>query len=108
MQAVPESYARELGQVARDTGTAIEINACANLANPAYSDRYVKEYIAYLAVIAEEGASFALGSDAHAIHQLEAIHTSWQVAEQLGLGPERIWQPQGQPLVGVAPAHTMH
>jgi len=28
---VPEAYARELGQVARDTGTAIEINSRANL-----------------------------------------------------------------------------
>ena len=65
MQAVPESYARELGQVAKETGTAIEINAGANLVHPAYSDRYVKEYIAFLSIVAEEGACFALGSDAH-------------------------------------------
>jgi len=100
MQAVPESYARELGQAARDTGTAIEINACANLVNPAYSDRYVKEYIAYLAIIAEEGACFALGSDAHDIHQLRHIQTPWQVAEQLHLTADRIWRPKCQPMVG--------
>jgi histidinol phosphatase-like PHP family hydrolase len=100
MQAVPESYVRELGQVARETGTAIEINACANLENPAYSDRYVEEYIAYLAMIAEEGACFALGSDAHDIKQLANIQTAWQVAGQLHLEADRIWQPKCQPMVG--------
>ncbi len=94
MQAVPESYARELGQVARETHTAIEINACANLENPAYSSQYVKEYIAYLTIIAGEGACFALGSDAHNIQQLGSIQTAWQVAEQLHLTADRIWQPK--------------
>ena len=60
MRAEPEGYAHELGQVARETGTAIEINVCANLENTNFSDRYVKEYVAYLSIIAEEGASFAL------------------------------------------------
>lgn len=100
MQAVPESYARELGQVARETGTAVEINACANLENPAYSDRYVKEYIGFLATIAEEGVCFALGSDAHDIQRLRTIQTARQVAEQLHLTADRIWRPACEPLVG--------
>jgi len=100
MQAVPESYARELGQAARETGTAIEINACANLDNPAYSNEYVEEYIAYLAIIAEEGACFALGSDAHDVQRLGNIQTAWQVAAQLHLTTDRIWQPKCQPMVG--------
>ncbi len=100
MHAVPESYARELGQVARETGTAIEINACANLVNQNYSDRYVDEYITFLSAIAEEGACFALGSDAHDIHKLEHIGSAWAVASQLSLTPERVWMPDGQPLRG--------
>ena len=99
MQAVPERYARELGQTAKETGTAIEINAGANLRNPTYSDRYVKEHIDYLAIIAEEGACFALGSDAHDIQRLGEIKAAWQVAEQLNLGADRIWLPKGQPMV---------
>jgi histidinol phosphatase-like PHP family hydrolase len=99
MAAVPERYARELGQVARETGTAIEINACANLVNPAYSRRYVEEYIAYLAIVAEEGPLFAVGSDAHDIQQLQTVQTAWQVAEQLGLAADRIWQPSCAPMV---------
>ena len=100
MRAVPASYARELGQVARDTGTAIEINACANLENSTYGDRFAKEYVEYLALVAAEGASFSLGSDAHDVGQLRAIQRSWQVAEQLKLPPERVWRPEGRPMVG--------
>jgi len=100
MEAVPERYARELGQVAVETGTAIEINACANLTSSAFSDRYVEEYIAYLGVIAEEGACFSIGSDAHDIQRLSAVKTAWQVAEQLNLTADRIWQPSCPPMAG--------
>ena len=92
--------ARELGQTAKETGTAIEINACANLVNPAYSDRYVEEYIAYLSILAGEGVCFALGSDAHDIGRLEAILTAREVASRLGLEADRIWRPQGTPMAG--------
>lgn len=100
LQSVPESYARELGQTARETNTAIEINACANLANPAYSERYVQEYTAFLSVVAAEGCRFSLGSDAHDIGGLQNIRMAWQVAEQLNLPADRIWHPQCQPLKG--------
>lgn len=101
MEAVPESYARELGQAAVETGTAIEINAGANLVNSAYSSRYVEEYINFLSIIAEAGASFALGSDAHDINRLENVQASWQVAERLKLDADRIWMPDCQPVVSV-------
>lgn len=102
MRAVSKELARELGQAARDTGTAIEINACANLVNPAYSDDYVKEYIEYLGEIASEGAMFSVGSDAHDIRQLAKVQRAWQVVEELGLPPERIWRPTGKSLGGSA------
>lgn len=102
MDVVPESFARELGQLARETGTAIEINTAAILVNPAYSERYRREYVDYLAAVAAEGPRFALGSDAHGLEHLGTITTAWQVAEQLGLGPERIWMPDCDPLVRAA------
>jgi histidinol phosphatase-like PHP family hydrolase len=100
MQAVPDRYARELGQTAKETGTAIEINACANLANPAYNDRYVEEYLDFLSAVAAEGACFALGSDAHDVGHLQEIRKAWQGAEQLGLTADRLWQPRCQPMKG--------
>jgi histidinol phosphatase-like PHP family hydrolase len=100
MKAVSRERARELGQAARDSGTAIEINGCANLDNVAYSSDYVKEYIEYLGEVASEGCLFSVGSDAHDINRLAAIEACWRVVEQLGLPPERIWRPTGKPLGG--------
>ena len=97
MPPVPAGYARELGQVAKETNTAIEINACANVSNPTWSDRHIAEYIDYLAVLAEQGAMFAVGSDAHDINSLEKIQSAWTVAEQLGIVPDRIWRPKSAP-----------
>lgn len=97
MQAVPESYTRELGQAARETGTAIEINATGNLVNPDCSQKYVEEYLAFLSVLAEEGVCFALASDAHDIGELKTVHEAWKAAEQLQLTADRIWRPKCHP-----------
>ena len=98
MKAVPDSCARELGQAAAATGTAIEINADANLIRHMGGEDYARGYVEYLAIVAEEGPLFALGSDAHDIGQLVDIRESWKVAEQIGLTPERIWAPAAEPI----------
>lgn len=100
VRVVPERQVRELGRVARETGTAIEINATANLVAAAPGDGHLQDYLAFLGVLAEEGATFALGSDAHDIGRLAAIQESWDAVEQLGLSPDQIWQPDCAPLVG--------
>lgn len=93
MDAVPKHYARELGQAARDSGTAIEIHwRCLSQLGDAYK--------AYLQILAAEGASFSLCSDAHDINTLKNVEASWQVAFELGLTSDRIWSPEGQPLNG--------
>jgi histidinol phosphatase-like PHP family hydrolase len=99
MKAVPESYARELGQAAKETGTAIEINGCANLINPAYSEQYVNEYADYLSIIAGTGCLFSLASDAHDINRLAAAIAAREMAERIGLTEDRIWLPTAEPLV---------
>ena len=99
MTAVPQSYVRELGQVARETGTAIEINGGSIFTNPDYGKRFISEYIDYLAALAAEGACFSLGSDAHTIERLAVISAAWQVAEELKLPEDRIWFPQCKPVV---------
>jgi len=98
MPAVPERYARELGQAARETGTAIEINSSCIIASEELSKRYIEGYITFLSIVAEEGARFALGSDAHNINRLKDITSAWQVAAQLNLTPDRIWLPKCQPM----------
>jgi len=98
MKHVPKAYARELGQASKDTGTAVEINACANLTNPAYPDDFVGRYVDYLAIVAEAGATFSVGSDAHDINRLRDVEAAWRVAEQLGLSDDRIWRPKAAAL----------
>ncbi len=96
MKAVPESMTRELGAAARETGTAVEINACANLLDGQFSESYVE----YLAILESEGVRFAAGSDAHGIDSLQMIESAWAVMERLGLSEDRIWRPAGPPLAG--------
>ena len=100
MKMVPESYARELGQAAKETGTAIEINGGAVL-DGLYGERFCREYVEeYLAAIADEGAMFPLGSDAHDINTLKTVQSSWRAAETLGLTADRIWHPGGKAFKG--------
>jgi len=99
MKAVPKSYAKELGQVAKETGTAIEINGDAIFDNVNYSEQFCREYMDFLATIAAEGAMFAVGSDAHDISHLKSIEKTWLAAENLGLTVDRIWHPKCQPMV---------
>jgi len=100
IKIIPETYVRELGQASRETGTAIEINGHANLKNPAFSEDYVKEYFDYLSVLAEEGAIFSLGSDAHDLSHLIASQDTWKIVEQLNLSQDRIWRPECKPMIG--------
>lgn len=102
VRVVPEAYARELGQAAKATGTAIEINAEANVCRQVYGEDYVKAYVDYLAVIAAEGPMFSVASDSHDISHLAAITESWRVADLLGLSEDRIWRPAGVPLRGAS------
>jgi histidinol phosphatase-like PHP family hydrolase len=100
MEPVPESYARELGQASKQTGTAIEINANANLSvGTAHDEAYVEEYFEYMAIIAEEGAIFTPGSDAHDITRLATINESWRMIERLNLTSDQVWQPSCEPFI---------
>ena len=95
--AVPEALTRELAQAARDTNTAIEINAGANLVRlPA---GHAEAYFDYLSILAGEGVTFALGSDAHNIGQLVDSQVVWDFVDRLGLGEDRIWRPACQPIM---------
>ena len=98
VRAVPERLTRELGQAARDTGTAIEINGAANLAERYFGERYVREYHDYLAILAEEGPLFTTCSDGHQIGRLGEIRNAWAAADRLGLPEDRFWRPPGEPL----------
>lgn len=95
---VPEARVRELGQAAKATGTAIEINAYANLCE--WPTEFVRQYEGFLAMLAEEGPLFSVSSDSHKITHLQGVTEAWAMADRIGLSPERIWRPDCAPIVG--------
>jgi histidinol phosphatase-like PHP family hydrolase len=97
MKCVPESMTRELARAAIESGTAIEINTTSNLCMKFQPESYFEEYVDYVAILAEEGVTFSLGSDAHELHEFETIHLAWEVVDRLQIGDERIWRPIGPP-----------
>ncbi len=97
MSVVPEDLSRELGRVARETGTAVEINACAIFANPAYPYRFKAQYVEYLGSLADEGVTFVLSTDAHDIAHLSALALAEAAFGELSLPEERLWRPGAAP-----------
>lgn len=97
MSVVPASMTRELGQVAAETGTAIEINAAAIIICPNYSDRFKEQYVDYLAVLAETGCKFSIGSDAHSRDHFAGLPRAVEAARAAGITEDMIWTPAGEP-----------
>ena len=98
MSVVPEDLSRELGRVAAETGTAIEINSAAIFYCPNYSDRFKEQYVDYLALLNDEGPMFSLGSDAHSTNHFKGWHLAVEAAKRAGIAEERIWTPACEPL----------
>ena len=97
VSVVPEKLTRELGQTAKETGTAIEINSTSNLVNKFNPNSYFEGYVHYVSILADEGVTFALGSDAHELHEFRTIKLVWEVVDRLGITDDRIWRPDCEP-----------
>jgi len=96
MKCVPESMTRELARAAVESDTAIEINTTSNLCMKFQPESYFEEYVQYLSILAEEGVTFSLGSDAHELDEFETIKLAWEVVDRLGISDDRIWRPAGE------------
>ena len=99
MKSVPEAHVRELGQAAAETGTAIEISPGQVRFKPDRPEA-AEHYMNFLACLAEYGVMFTTCSDAHDVGHLARVAESWQAFEKLGLGRDRIWRPDVEPLAG--------
>jgi len=99
MGDIPEGLHRELARTARATGTAIELNASAIFLNPHYSDRFKEDYHRYVKLLAEEGVTFAIASDAHTLSRLGATRVVEDLLGELGIGDDQVWRPAHPPAV---------
>jgi len=93
MSVVPEKLSREFARVAKEHGTAIEINANAIFLCPSYSDRFKEQYKDYIRVLMDEGPMFSICSDAHNINQLGSTRVVEDILEEIGVPDEQIWTP---------------
>lgn len=93
MDAIPEGYARELGEAAVAHNTAIEANWAAIWANSTYPDRFKEQYTEYIVTIADTGAKISIGSDAHDISKLDGVHPAADLLASRGITGDRLWRP---------------
>jgi histidinol phosphatase-like PHP family hydrolase len=94
LEAWPEAQIRELGQAARETGTAIEMNAEAIITNGQYGPAFQEDYKRVFGILLEEGARFTTGSDAHSINQVGSSKLSAQYLAQIGATDEDLLVPE--------------
>lgn len=100
VRRIPRSFAVELGQAARDSGTAVEINGTSALAfmGGQQKNEWEQAYFEFMSIVAEQGATFSTGSDAHDVSNLENVATCWAFLERLGIGEDRVFRPDCTPI----------
>ncbi len=93
LQQWPESQIRELGQAARETGTAIEMNADAIIINSYYGPAFQEDYKRVFAILLEEGATFTTASDAHDISKVGISRLAAQYLAEIGATDDNLLVP---------------
>lgn len=93
LSMVPGSYVAELAQASRETGTALEVNACAIFSNPSYSDRFKKAYRDFLIALCDMDVTFSIGSDAHSTRYVGESRIARKVLMDMDVEEDRIWLP---------------
>lgn len=94
LQEWPEAQIRELGQAARETGTAIEMNADAIITNSYYGPAFQEDYKRVFAILLEEGARFTTASDAHDIGQVGCSRLAAGYLADIGATDEDLLVPE--------------
>ena len=96
--AIPKSMHDEFAAAVMEHDKVVEINISANLLNPHYPERFVHQYLGYLAELKSQGVSLCIGSDCHSAHyQIDFCVASEMlkgagIAEELWCLPPRIDQ----------------
>jgi histidinol phosphatase-like PHP family hydrolase len=96
MESFPEDRIAELAQASAETGTAIEVNGAAIFYNGRYSSRFKAAYVEFLRKLAERGALFTTGSDAHDIGDIGMSNYAEGILDGIGVPEGQIWRPNGR------------
>jgi len=88
---IPRSMHDEFAAAAVEHGTIVEINIGANLLNPQYPQRFVMQYMEYLAELKARKVRLCLGSDCHAPHYVVRFDEAARLLEAAGIGEDDLW-----------------
>lgn len=83
---IPKSMHDEFAAAAVEHGKVVEINISAILLNPHYPERFVRQYLEYLAELESRGVRLCVGSDCHSAHYEVDFDTVGQMLESVGIG----------------------
>lgn len=89
-RVIPRSMHNEFAAAAVESGTAVEINAGANLLNPNYPESFAPRYLEYLAELQSQGVRLSIGSDCHDAHYTADFEKIGRMLESAGIA-EDIW-----------------
>jgi histidinol phosphatase-like PHP family hydrolase len=109
---IPRSMHDEFAAAAIENGKVVEINISAMLLNPGYPERFVLQYLDYVAWLKAEGVSLCVGSDCHGEHYQIDFEAAGRMLESVGIEDADLWRlpPRGTawggrgPLEGAASA----
>jgi len=85
---IPSSMHNEFAAAAVEHGTAVEINIGAHLANHAYPERFIHQYLEYLAELQSQGVCLSIGSDCHEAHYDVDFERTGSLLEGVGIRDE--------------------
>ncbi len=82
---IPHSMHDEFAGAVLASGATVEINIHAMLLNPHYPQRFVPQYLEYLAELQARGVPLSIGSDCHTAHYEIDFERVGQLLERAGL-----------------------
>jgi histidinol phosphatase-like PHP family hydrolase len=82
---IPRSMHDEFAAAAVEHNKAVEINLSANLFNPRYPERFVRQYLEYLAELGSAGVCLSIGSDCHSAHYEIDFDRAGKMLESVGI-----------------------
>lgn len=92
-RVIPMSMHAEFAAAIMEHNKAVEINLSAILMNAGYPDRFIGQYLDYMAELKSQGVRLAVGSDCHDAHYSEInFSAAGKLLETAGIRDKDLWR----------------
>ena len=91
-KVITESMHDEFAAAVREHGKVVEINIGAMLFNPHYPERFINEYLDYLAGLKARGVMMSIGSDCHAAEYKVSFQRATDMLASAGNSDDDCWR----------------